>query len=496
MGLFADSVRALIPERKAANAAAAVPVGVLGVPQYPDMQAGGAYYRFAREGYSANEIIFACIEELATSAAEPRMMAYRKTASGPEKLTDHDSLELFEHPNPWMDRYTFIASIIMYRMIAGNAYVEKVTSAAGKAREFWLLRPDRMRVIPGTAREHIRAYRYEIGTYAADLPAATVIHHKQRHPLDDYHGLAPLAVVAPRVDTDNWMRSFTRSFFTNAGVPAGLLNIQRAANDAEKEAIRARFRAQYGGPAGWNNLLVIDNAVAKYEPMGLPLGRGGLVVPELDEINEARLAMCFGVPLELIGARLGMVHGNRSTTKEARATFWDETLLPLYEEMGAAFTLGLRPDYPDVDYWAFDTSTIKALQEDEDAKHLRIREDVKAGLLTRKEGRQALGVPEEPEATDDVWLMPVQLQAVPVGEDAPEPAPPGPPGLDALRSAAPARAQGAEPGQARPDQHGRPGGSGALLRRGEPGPGGTPERAGGTWEREREGAVSGCSLCV
>jgi HK97 family phage portal protein len=391
-------------ERKTAIGAR-IPTWEAGDPQYP--YSFQAYHQYALSGYSANEICYACIEELATSAAEPRLVAVRKKADGePEQLHDHPVLELFEHPNPFLSRFQMIASTIMYRCVAGNAYLEIVRSAAGKPVELWPLRPDRMFVIPDNQR-HVGGYEYRLGDQTYRLDPADVIHSKTRHPMDDWYGLPPLAACAPRVDTDSFMRAFTLAFFRNAGVPAGLLNITKQVGAAERQMIRDRLRGETGGPANWHQLLVLDNTEATYVPMGLPLGSSGIVLPELDEISEARIAMALGVPLELIGARLGMVHGNRSTTLAARGTFWDETLIPLYQELAADLSRGLVPEYagtPDeFDYLEFDISCVKALQEDDDAKHKRIREDLAAGLLSIQEARTMIG--QEPEYDKDALLI-------------------------------------------------------------------------------------------
>ena len=69
------------------------------------------------------------------------------------------------------------------------------------------------------------------------------------------------------------------------------------------------------------------------KPVLSQMGQRGLVVPELDEINEARLAMPFGVPLSIIGARLGMASSSYGNRKSDREGFWDETLSPLYKEL-------------------------------------------------------------------------------------------------------------------------------------------------------------------
>lgn len=416
MGWLTDALRLVVPERKTAIGAH-IPTWQQGTPQWP--QATTPYVRAAREGYGANEVVYACIEELCTSAAEPRLAAYVGQGKNAKQLDRHPVLDLFEHPNPFMSRFSFIASLILYRSIAGNAFMEKTRSAAGLPVQLWPLRPDRMRVIPDQA-QYIRGYEYELGDFRTILPAADVIHTKTRHPLDDYYGLPPLAACALRVDTDNYMRSFTAAFFRNAGVPAGLLNIKRSIGAAERELMRNRFRMETGG-AQAHSLLVIDDSDVTYTAMGMPLGERGLVLPELDEIDETRLAMVFGVPLELIGARLSM-RGQRSAAKEARAGFWDETLSPLYAELAADLTRGLVDEFDGFDYLEFDTATVKALQEDDNAKHDRVRKDVAAGLLTQQEGREALGYDPEPDS-DGLWMLGPGITPTPVGEEVPEPEP-------------------------------------------------------------------------
>lgn len=439
MGLIADMAGALarvIPERKIAIGAT-VPTWESGTPQYPR----GSYWRFSTEGYGANELVYASIEELCSSASEPRIAAVAKTAKGPEKVKDHEVLDLFEHPNPFMSRVQFIATIVMYRSIAGNAYIEKVRSAAGKVVELWPLRPDRMFVIPD-AQKHIRGYEYRLGAETFFIDAGDVIHTKTRNPTDDWYGLSPMAVAAGRIDTDNAARAFTFAFFRNAGVPAGMLTLTKTVGAAERQMIRDRFRGETGGMSA-HSLMVLDNTEATYTPMGLPLGDRGLVLPDLDEISEARIPMVWGVPLELIGARLGMIHGNRSTMKEARAGFWDETLTPIYEEIGSDLSLGLTGEYDGFDYLEFDLSTVKALQEDQDSKHTRIRADAAAGLISVQEARVDLG--REPDFEPGaILILPDNLSPLPVEQLAapPEPTPSLQPAGGAAVAAGNGRANG------------------------------------------------------
>jgi phage portal protein BeeE len=52
-------------------------------------------------------------------------------------------------PNPRQDGAAFLESVVAHLQLAGNAYLEAVT-LDGRPRELHALRPDRMRVVPGT----------------------------------------------------------------------------------------------------------------------------------------------------------------------------------------------------------------------------------------------------------------------------------------------------------------------------------------------------------
>ena len=77
MGIIADTFDALtaaiVPQRKIA-VGATVQTWEHGTPQHQKE----SYYRYALEGYSGNEVMFACVEELASSAAEPRLVAEQR----------------------------------------------------------------------------------------------------------------------------------------------------------------------------------------------------------------------------------------------------------------------------------------------------------------------------------------------------------------------------------------------------------------------------------
>lgn len=398
-----------------------------GRAQLPD----GTYHTFATEGYMGNEVVYACIEELATSAAEPRMRA----RIGDKWVLDHPILDLLAHPNPFMDAFELWATVIMHLSLAGNAYLLKVRSRSGKLLELWAMRPDRVRIVPD-ADKFISHYEYDPGGgQPVEIPVDDVIHIKKRHPLNAFYGMPPLLPISGRVDIDNFMRDFVKSFFKNAGVPGGILNVKGTMNNDLKEEIKRRYNAEFGGVQNWHKLLVIDGAEASFTAMTSEMGTRGLVIPELNKIAESRIIMAFQVPPELIGAVAGMESSSYAQKRAARESFWDETLAPLYKEMSgplnsapkATNRMGLTAEFPGVDEVGFDLSDVRALREDVDKVHARVRSDVMSGIQTVEEARIELSMGELPAA--GTLLVPGNLVPTPVadlGKERPAPMMPEP----------------------------------------------------------------------
>lgn len=369
------------------NVTSYAPIAIPGWQNNQPQTTDGKYYGFAKEGYQANELVYAGIEELATSAAEPSMQVKWQGKWADE----HPLLTLLNRPNQFMDRFAFWANVIMHLYIGGNAYALIVKSGSGRPVELWLMRPDRVRIVPSKT-DYIARYEYDGGDgNATPLPVGDVIHWKKRNPLDDFYGQSPLLAGSGRIDVDNYMKSFVKTFFQRAGVPVGMLNVEGNIDENTRKEYRDRFSRDYGGPNGWHGLMVISKSKASFTPMTRDLGNSGLVVPELDEISEARILMLLGVPPELIGARVGMQNSSYAQKRSARESFWDETLAPLYKEMAGPLELRLAPYYPRVTGVRFDLSDVRALQEDIDKISARERADMLASAITREEYRERRG---------------------------------------------------------------------------------------------------------
>ena len=449
MGLIAKTIPSPSAIRNADPA-------VISSPFTNAMPLSGAGYLGFSGAYMRNEIVFAAIEMLATSAGEPEITGYRQRRSSPqirakerslirngvpnwyvpnilmengytEELLNHPEVKLLNNPNPFMSRSQMMGTLVMDESLAGNWYLYKARGPLGNIGELWRLRPDRVRVIPRSDRKGIDGYEYRVGREVQEFPAADVIHYKRRHPLDDLYGMPPLMAIAGRVDIDDYMKNFLKTFFERGGAGiGGVLAIKNALNQQQRDGVRDLLESRTAGPANWHKWLVLDATEATYTPAGLNRGLRDALPKELDAVSEARMAMVFGVPGSMLGLLIGYESSSYANKRQDDQWFWDSTMTPKLVDYQGTFNLFLTPGFGGIDKVAFDFSTIRALQEDTDKIHKRHRDNVFGSLESWQEGRDGLGL--DPSPKSGTFFIPANMVAVDFGS-LDEPTPPAAPAL-------------------------------------------------------------------
>ena len=382
-----------IPARKA-EANEAVVSAVINATDNGFTSPDASYGNFAQQGYAGNELVFACIREIATSTAEANLCLYD---ANHDKIDNSPLANLIEKPANGQTQYEFLENLITHLQIAGNAYVLKERARVGVV-SLMLLRPDRMSVIPGGG------YSYEVGGKKYMIPAEDVGHLKFPNPNNDFYGLSPLQVLAKQINLDTDATTFTKAYFNNAGVPSGILKLRRKlSNQDEADRLRSAWHNKFQGNRNWHRIAILDED-ATYEKMGGTLGE--MEIPALRNLSESRICSALGVPAILVGANIGLQRSTFSNYAEARESFWEETLLPLYRRIEQFMVGLLEPEFPrERGQLEFDFSEVRALQEDEDAMVNRqlVRAQIANQLITAgftpSAALQAAGIDEELEHT-------------------------------------------------------------------------------------------------
>ena len=378
------------------------------------------YRTLSTDGYRRNAVVSICVDKVATNGSEPPILLYAEKGGVDEPLPEHPLSVLLNQPNPLCSRYEFFEMLLTIYQIAGNVFLFKERNRGGQVIALWLLRPDRMIIKPDPEKV-VAGYQYNVDGIVQNLNKDDVIHWKRFDPLNDHWGMPKLAAISQEVDAYNAMSRFMRSFFTNAGVPYGLLKVKGNASPPQAEKLRNRWMSMFNGPSSWHTVAVLDDD-ASYEQIGAGLGSRDLAMVDLRDITEAVICATFGVPAQIAGVNVGLKNMIYNTYAEARTALWGDTLVPLLERLCSNLELHLLPDFEQaknastVFHIRADLSGVSALQEDADAVANRSRSNLMAGGIMLDEWRGENGYDPLPNKKGEVYFIPSSVTVVPAAE--------------------------------------------------------------------------------
>jgi HK97 family phage portal protein len=366
------------------------------------------YATLAEDGYRRNSIVYACVRTACEAGAEPELcVKVPMEDDEPAKLPDAAPIaKLLNRPNPQQGQFEMLDVMAMHLQIAGNAYVHKVRNKAGAVAQLWLLRPDRVSIVPDKTGAIVR-YEHKIdesATKGDPLDPADVIHLTYGpDPLDDYYGLSPLVAAARLGDLDNNAVDMMRAFFLNAGVPLSMMKLKGRVKKEEREKLGLQMKEKFTGIRGWFNWFIGDDDV---DIVQLGINPKDFDLSGVFSQSETRLAMTFGVPPILIGSAIGLERSTYANYREARRALWEGRLTSLFTRIGDKLTHGLAPEcdakgnlvaprrdggnlrQPEHGMWIeFDLSDVAALQEGATERRAWAVAGWNAGILTRNEAR-------------------------------------------------------------------------------------------------------------
>ena len=402
-----DAIRGIIKAPAPGDVGATVPLNYdIGNASYPDV----SFQNLASEGYVKSEIVHACIRELAVGAASAQYQVIAPSTEGGTVSVERGPLyDLMRRPNPAMSWYQFIEQFVTFLQVAGNVYTYKERDRGNRVTALQLLRPDRMRIVPGAY--GAESYIYEVDGRDYRLPKDDVCHLALPNPGGDLYGLSPLQTLARTVNLDSAMTDFAKVYFQNAGVPSGLLKLKRRLQTQEEAStIRSRWRSQFGGSSNFHRVAILDED-ADYQQMAS--APKDMALSELHNLTESRICSVFQVPAILVGANVGLQRSTYSNYREARMAFHSETLEPMVARILDHLNFYITDrEYGGPEYITVDWSAMRASLDDRTSETTRVTALFGNGVITLNEARSALGF----EAIQDGDVRRIQASVFEVGE--------------------------------------------------------------------------------
>lgn len=374
------------------------------------------YKDYAKDGYQENAIVHRCIQLISNSASAVKIDVF----SGDTKLDNHELISLLERPNPLQSGVEYFSSLYSYLLISGNSYLLRDTEGFTPPRELYLLRPDRIEI---KANESIipESYNYVIdgvtrNVYRVDPTTGQgqIKQIKLWSPLDDFYGLSPIMASAYNIDQHNLAGMHNVALLKNGCTPSGMLKFEPTdetgmstqLTDDQRARLLEDLEFRFQGTHNSGRPMLLEGNFS-YQQLGLnPKDMDFL---ELLNLSAREIALCFGVPAQLIGIPDSQTYSNMETAKLA---LYEETVIPLLSRVESDLNEYLSPLYDGDIRIQYDMDSIPAMAEKRKQVYENVVQGVNAGILTRNEARDRLGL-EEVTGGDDLYI-PSNL--FPIGE--------------------------------------------------------------------------------
>ena len=378
------------------------------------------YQELAKEGYLKNAIVYRCVNEISKGASSVPLLL----KNGDEIVEQHPLIDLLNRPNPLQSYSEFFNSLFGYVLLGGNAYILKVGSEMGTPQELHQLRPDRM-VIKGSGNPIPDRYEYVVNgrvqkTYMVDQVNgySEVKHVKLWNPLDDYYGLSPMSAAAVEVDQFNMSSKHNVNLLQNGARPSGAVIFKPqddagfAANlsESQRQQLLTDLNNRFSGAGNAGRPMLLEGDF-DWKEMGLT--PKDMDFHRLKNMAATDIALCFGVPSQLVGVPDAQTYANVS---EARLALYEETIIPHLRKIQSDLNEWLVPLYDDRLKLEFDIDSIPALSERKRKTYENVTSAVREGIMTRNEAREQIGL-SPVDGADGLYisanLFPLTDEAVP-----------------------------------------------------------------------------------
>jgi HK97 family phage portal protein len=351
------------------------------------------YDTLAEEGYQKNIIVYRCVSLIARGVGSVPWKLYR----GDTCLETHPLLNLLHAPNPQQSLGRFMEALTSYLLLSGNVYIEAVMPE-DEPFELYLLRPDRVRVVPGRGGVP-EAFLYTLGGKSLMIPVdplngkSRVLHIKTFNPLHDWYGMSPIEAAAHSIDQHNAVAGHNLALLQNGARPSGAFimkpdcdgNILTA---EQRSTLRQDLKDVYESQRNAGRIMILEGDF-DWKEMGI--SPKDLDFIEGKYLSAREIAQVYGVPPMLVGVPGDATFSNY---KEARYHLWEDTILPHLEMIKGELNKWLTPLFGENLMLDFDLDSIPALAPKRETLWGKIE---KASFLTLNEKRAIVGYEPVPD---------------------------------------------------------------------------------------------------
>lgn len=353
------------------------------------------YEMFAKEGYIKNVIGYKCVSMLARSASSVQLMVYNKKTN--QRIENHPIETLLNNPNPNQSRYEFFEALYSYKLIAGNTYIQAILLNENNfknPKELFILRPDRMTIIVDNYSSIPYAYKYKVNSnekmfYVNKITGQSeILHIKNFNPINDWYGLSPIESASYSIDQHNESSKWNQSMLQNGARPSGALIVKGNGDDSafltdeQFTRLKNQLNEEFSGSDNAGKPLLLEGGLEWKE---MSLSPADMDFLDMKHSCARDIALAFGIPSQLLGIPGDNTYSNLT---EARLSMWEETIIPMIDNIVNSLNKWLVPMFDDDNIALYyDKDKITALSTRQESFWNKI---ANAEFLTNEEKKKLL----------------------------------------------------------------------------------------------------------
>jgi HK97 family phage portal protein len=338
-------------------------------------------------------------------------------------------LRLLERPNDYYSGVLqWMATVADF--IQGNAYWVKVRNGSGRVVGLWWVPASLMepRWPADDPTVFISHYEYRVDNQVFGFGSSEVVHFRNGiDPRNPRKGLSRFGSLLREIFTDEEAANFTAQLLRNLGVPGVIMapsNVAtgRASFDpTEADNVKKEFEERFGGDNRGRLMTMstpTDIKVLSWSPEQMNLRA-------LRRIPEERVSAVLGVPAGVAQLGAGLDRNTFTNYGEANVAAYTQGVIPLQRLLAAELEVQLLPEFggtaaDTLDVW-FDWTQASAFMAYFAEIWKRHESAATKGLITRADFKRAVGKTPASDGTDDIYIVPNNMQIVSAGGGSPSP---------------------------------------------------------------------------
>jgi len=229
---------------------------------------------------------WACVRIISESIAQLPIQVQQKNGTTWVDVPDHQALELLFKPNNWQTQHDFIAYMVVWSELHGNAFCFKRQGRTGPVLELIPIRGDKVTI------KQDKDFRISYHYNTRDYTSSDLL-HLRNYGTESYQGLSTIANARNAIGLAMAMEKHGSRLFKNAASVGLTIETPGELGEAVYERLDTRLRDKYSGANRAHKTLILEGG-AKAKAIGMSNTDSQWL--EAKAFSKSEIATLYGVP--------------------------------------------------------------------------------------------------------------------------------------------------------------------------------------------------------